>query len=293
METYMNTCKTKTHRWLIGVVAVLFVLAGSASPAFAGDDDDDNGMMATGFFSGWEAELEVGYVSRYVEDGEEEFENGAYLAEVELSKEFEPVGEFFIGAEGSFGASENFTEAELFFGVEREIVTDLEGAISYIWFHESPHEGTGDEFDINLEYGGLEWVDLDAGMTQDFANGGALFRLGIGKEFELWGIEITPHIGVFYDSGYVSEEYDGLNHIQYEIAAEWEFAEHATLEMVIGYVKAQKNLTREEEEEAGEEDEDDNGPAMMPAGGNGHDDEEEEGSVNDVAWIGFSIGYEF
>lgn len=266
--------------------------------AFSGDDDGIG--YESGLFEDWEFGMGVGYDTRHVEDeeGEEEFENGAYSFEIELEKYFEDLGELELEFEAVSGVTENYTEIEVGVSFSREIFDDLVAKLTYSWFHEStgrPEEedddddddngngrsdddddddeeeegggGTDDEWGVSFEYTGFEWVDLDAGMLSSFDHGGQIYWFGVGKSFWFGDIEITPHIGVWYDSDYVTEGYDGLNHIKYDITAEWEFWEDTSLEMRLGYVKAQENLVREAREE-GER-------------------------SKDPAWVGFSVEHEF
>ena len=242
------------------------------------------GQAHAEFFEDLEVELGVGYQSRHVEEGEEEFENGIYAAEIEVEKDFDDA-EVFVELELLGGVTENFSEVEAVAGFNYPLTEDLTAALAYIWYHESPTEegegATGQELEGVLEYSGLEWADLDVGVLQSLDNGGDIWWLGVSKSF-LWGdVEITPRVAAYYDAGYVSKEDDALNNLLYEVEAAWYVTDKMALVMNVAYSHAQENLTSGEEEEGEGDEEDDD------------DDDDEEGGQENPVWFGLFLEYEF
>lgn len=272
MYQFHNKCHSKCLLALAG--AFFLLLVSTTHVAFADDDDD---MMDGGMLSGWEFEAGAGYVTRNVEEGLLEVADDIFITEVGLSKEFENIGEFGFEIESLFGMNTNWSEVEWVFSFEREVFSDLNAAVSYYVIHGSPEEGTGDEWDLALEYTGFDNLILDAGLLQDLTGGGGIvYWLGVATEYEvLDGVTLTPRIGALYDADYVSEEKDGLNNIEYSLTASWELWHDLEAELNVTYSQMQSNLHHlaREEEDPGEE----------------HD----EPRPHDIVWVGFSVEYEF
>ena len=295
-------------------VCSLFLVTGQAFGDGAGrghDHDRDHAPAHDGgFFSGWHAHFGVGYVSRHVEEGEEEHPNGAYGAHLEFEKEFDAIGEVFFELGFHTGATVNHSEVEWGLGLQREIAEDLSARIAYFWFHESPGHGTTHDLEGILEYEGFDWATFDLGVWQSLNNGGDLWWLGVSRSFTWGNVRITPRVAAYYDAGYVSKEYDGLNNFLYEVEALWPIADNMALIMTANYSNAQKNLTRSEEEAgASAHHEEDGHMEMMTEhhdegghmemmmehhgasgdDGHGHD---YEGPEN-PAWVGIFLHYAF
>ena len=211
-------------------VCSLFLVAGQAHAAY---------------FEDLEVELGVGYKSRHVVDGIEEVENGVYETELVFGKDFEGFGGVFIKMEALGGVTSSYGEAEAGIGVNYGITDDLSAELVYLWYHKSPHSGTNKDLEGALSYGGFGWADLSAGFLKALRNGGDMWWVGVSRSFAWGDVEVTPSVAAYYDAGYVSKEYDGLNNIQYNVEAAWDIADQMTFVMNANYSHAQKNITRD------------------------------------------------
>ena len=196
----------------------------------------------------WELGGGLGYESRYISEGVNSLDHGG-IAILELELEHETgIGDFALAIEFLTGTSVNFHEGELSLGYEKAL-GDFTGALSYVRIREE--EGDETEYDnewvVGFSYDSWEHVTPSVEYVYSTEANGGLLVLMIEGEVEVFGQPLGPYLLADIDYDYVSEDYDGLNHIEAGVAWETSLLD---IDMTVNaaYSMAQENLRRDDED---------------------------------------------
>jgi len=261
----MQNFKTK----LYGLISLCLLIL-LAMPAAQADDDDDNGSESAISY-----EASVLYNSRYIDDGEEELEEGGvYTPEVTMYiNDLDIAGlniqGVYVGAwwaiSDAADEESDYTETNLYIGKTWEW-DNLEFELSYTYLHFSEdEEGEEDEGENGEEEGEEEeedeasedheffasvgyefpWLETELGYVHSTVADGGAIELELSSELELGPVTIEPYAEAMVDFGFVSDEYDGLNHIEVGLEFEVPISETVSLGMYLAHSFAEENLTRD------------------------------------------------
>ncbi len=221
--------------------SLILVCVGQAAAHEPGQESDQ--------VSVWEFDGGFGHQSRYVSEGSNTVDHGGIATlELEVARET-GIGALAVGVDFITGISVDFRETELGIGYEK-VVGDVTASLS--WVRVIEEEEDEKEYDTEwvagFSYDGWEHVTPSIEYVHSTEADGALLVLMLEGEVTVGGLALSPYVLADVDYDYVSEGYDGLNHI--EAGVEWEVSLSDDLNMTINaaYSMAQENLRREDED---------------------------------------------
>ena len=237
----MTTCKPTRH-WQVANKIIPLALLILTAPFYAAQASE------------WQFGGEVGYESRYVSEGSNVVDYGGIgVVGLEVANE-SSIGTFFAGLEFISGVSTNFREAEISLGYEKSI-DDITASLAWIRVIEEDHQESLDEekaydteFAVGFSYAGWNHIEPGIEYIHSTEADGELLVLTLAGEVEIGNTTLAPWLSADIDYGYVSPDYDGLNHI--EVGVEWEapLSENFATTLHAAYSMAQENLRREGED---------------------------------------------
>ncbi len=209
-------------------------------------------------------EVAFSYHNKFVEDGLNEIPGDSiFTPEFVFELEGIHIGNFeipsfFVGGEWVIAETQDFTESNLFIGKAWEW-EDFSLEFSYTWIHEEEDEeeeenGNGHEeeenedheFVLSLACECLPWeITPEIAYIYSAEVDGGAFEVELAKEIEMEHFSIEPYVAALIDFGYVSEEYDGLNHIAVGLAVSVPLNDSVSLKMYGTHSFAEENVRRE------------------------------------------------
>lgn len=193
---------------------------------------------------------ELAVHGRYVSEGVYEKDvKEIGTAELGLEKET-GYGTFFTGVFHLTGLSENYRETEITVGYGNSFGDFSAEAFVFRSITEAFDDPTSYHYEWGLAaaYEGWELLTPGIEFVYEDAGHGEWVSLTVESEFEVAGITFVPSLLLGLDFGYVSDEYDGVNHV--EAAVSWDMplpGDHA-MTAYVAYSTALENLEREEED---------------------------------------------
>lgn len=198
------------------------------------------------------AEVSLLYHNKYISDGKDDLPNsGIYTPEIVVNFEDFYIGDvnfknFYVGGWWAIGDSEHYTETNLFIGKTFEW-ENLSLDLSYTWLNFAPDDEDDHELVAAASCDCIPWLTPEVGYVYStVADGGAL-ELGLSKDIEMETFSMTPYALAMFDFGYVTEEYDGLNHIEVGLELSIPINDVMSIQAYFAHVFAEENLTREPE----------------------------------------------
>lgn len=190
------------------------------------------------------------YHNKYISEGKDELPgSGIWTAEFVINFEELHIGDaslkdFYIGSWWAVGDSENYTETNLFIGKVFEW-ENFSLDLSYTWLNFSPDDEDDHELVAAASSDCIPWLTPEIAYVYSTETDRGMLELGLSKDIEMESFSITPYTVTAIDFGYVTEEYDGLNHI--EVGLEWSLPlnDVISLQGYASHVFAQENLRRE------------------------------------------------
>ena len=253
---------------IIASVALSLVLFLSSAFAVADDHADEGGVSAeVGFF----------YHNKYIDEGARELEDGGIFSP-SFTLEFEDfhIGEtklpdFYVGGWWAVGDDEDFTETNLFIGKVFEW-NNYSLDFSYTWLNTDEEEEEEDENGDNGDNGNddangheeedeadedhellvvfsceecIPFVTPEIGYVYSTEADGGAVEIELSKEIEMGSITLEPFAEALIDFGYVTDEYDGLNHIVVGLEVSIPIHDQVNLEIYGAHSFAEENIRRE------------------------------------------------
>lgn len=204
-----------------------------------------------------EFEGSVGYHTRYMLEGYdvldatfERGEGGIFDIVLSLSQET-GIGSFFTEAILIGTPSENYREAEMIAGFGKSF-GNFSSSLSFSRFFIELNAGEGDEttyyneYTATLSYDGWETVTPGLEFVYSDLNYGELLVLTLEGEVEFGGMTLAPYVLADFDFDYVSDERDGLNHVQFGVSLPVPFPGGRELTAYVSYSIAGENLRQDE-----------------------------------------------
>ena len=193
--------------------------------------------------SDWQFESTVLWESRYVDSGRDDLEDsGIFWGEIAGA-----YGDFLIGAWLGVADSEHYEELNLFaaYGIQ---IGQVAVEVGYTRLEFDPDSGSDDELSIEAEVEVLGGFVVGVAGVYSFEAQGNFVEVALAYPilFHEERLLLAPSVHAGFDYDYRSEAYDGLNHIQIGVDAEYELTDRYTL---IGYVAhsfAQDDVERDD-----------------------------------------------
>lgn len=222
---------------------LLITSAAYADTNLAIDDSHNKGKLVTLESSETRYLFDLGWDSNYISEGRNNLENGGiYWSTVAIQKDnvnlYATVGrgdsqhytEWNFGIEYGFNLTENFA-ASLgyqrleFYGDERAFDNELFGS---------------------LEYTAVDWLVPSVNYTYSTQAAGYFVEVSLHSNWELLhGLTISPYVTQGFDFQYTTEEYDGANHFQLGLEAEYLLSQNISLSGHIDRTFAQEDIKLE------------------------------------------------
>ena len=234
----MNNFKKQTFN----IVALSLSLLVFCACAYA-DDHNENS-------NGISVEASIFYHNKYIDEGMRELEDGGIFTP-EFVVEFENFHNFYIGAWWALADDEDFTETNLFIGKTFEW-DDMSLEFAYIWIHEDEEDGSEEDHELEAVFSCdcLPWnITPEVGYVYSTKQDGGALEIELGKEIEMEYFSIEPYIETLVDFGYVSDEYDGLNHIAVGLEVSIPISDEVSLGIYGAHSFAEENIRREGEDD--------------------------------------------
>ena len=213
--------------------------------------------LPAGQIAAVEFEGTLSYHTRYMLEGYdvldagfERGEGGIATLVLNVSQETR-IGDFFAEAALYATPSEDYREAEVILGFGRSL-GDFSGSLFFSRFFIEADYGTGDEvlyyneYTATLSYDAWEAWTPGIEFVYSDLNYGELLVVSLEGEFEVHGVTLVPYVLADFDFDYVSDEYDGLNHVQAGVSWPMPFPGGRELTAYISYSIAGGNLRRDE-----------------------------------------------
>lgn len=196
------------------------------------------------------AEATFLYHNKYISDGKDDLPgSGIYTPEFVINFESLPIGsaelkDFYVGGWWAIGDDESYTETNLFLGKVfnwQNFSLDL----SYTWLYFSPDDDEDHELVAALGCDCTPWFDPEVSYVYSTEGDGGALSLALAKDIETSYLSITPYILSMFDFGYVSDEYDGLNHIEVGLELSIPINDTISIQGYAAHAFAEENLRRE------------------------------------------------
>lgn len=187
---------------------------------------------------GGESEIEVSVAvdSRYVSEGRNNLESGGIVSsEIAWSRELIEGRELCLGAWYGDAWSEQYSELNLSVGFAVEVdEVELVFAYTYLDFIEDVEDDQ--ELAFSLGFDVLDEVDVGIGMVYSDDADGVFLEWGVSREF-LWGdgFAVVPFAVLGINEGYVSDEHDGMNHLNFGVESSWALSENMYIGAYLSY----------------------------------------------------------
>ena len=176
------------------------------------------------FFLLGSASAEIGYslnidlASQYVSEGRTNTENPFLSTTIESTFQDVTLG-FFQGV----AIGENLQETNFSFHYGTDLAEGLAFSIGYTHLEFTNEDASDNEVDVSLAYSFGDLWEASVVLVYSDEAEGYFAEAAISKGIDLYkGLTITPYTLVAFDFGFVTEEFDGGNHIQvgFELAYE-------------------------------------------------------------------------
>jgi len=218
--------------------AELEQLEKGGSPAFLDNLEGD-----AAFTAGWD--------SIYLAEGRDDLgDGGLYYADFSGT-----VGPVALGTWFADGTDVDYNEWNIFGEVGAELADGLEGYLGYthLIFFDGGEKSDDNEVGAGLTYAIGEYLEVAADYVYSFEASGSFVELAIASPYEVTeDFAIAPYAILGLDFGYRTDEYNGWNHFQLGIDAEYVIGERFAIGGFAAYAFALEDIQKEEDD-SGEE----------------------------------------
>ena len=196
------------------------------------------------------AEAAFLYHNKYISDGKNDLPgSGIWTPEFVINFEELHIGNatlknLYAGVWWAIGESEDYTETNLFVGKVFEwehFSLDL----SYTWLNFSPDNEDDHELVATASCDCIPWLTPEISYVYSTEIDGSAVELVLAKDIEAESFSMTPYALAEFDFGYVTEEYDGLNHIEVGLEISLPLNDAVSLQGYASHAFVQENLRRE------------------------------------------------
>lgn len=197
------------------------LLAGSSKEVAAPDLMEAEEAWLTG-------SLGVAWDSKYVTEGRDNLEEGGLVS---TALDVSAFG-FTANAWLADGYDVDYTELNLGLAYGLEF-GGFEAYVGYTYLHFWSEEPDADDHEIGagIAYTELGWLVPAVDYVYGYESGGSFVELSVASEIPLiedvWNL--VPAVILGLDFGYASNEHDGANHVQLQLATEYALTETVTL----------------------------------------------------------------
>ncbi|MEM0965243.1 MAG: hypothetical protein AAGJ81_03700 [Verrucomicrobiota bacterium] len=194
-----------------------------------------------------EANFTAGWDSIYLAEGRDDLGDGG-LVYAEFSGTIGPAA---LGTWFADGTEVDYNEWNIFGELSAELADGLEGYIGYthLIFFDDGERSDDDELGVGLTYVIHEFLETAVDAVYSFEAGGAFLELGLGVPVGVTdSFSLAPNAILGLDFGYRTDEYDGWNHFQVGIDAEYSIGERLAIGGYAAYAFALEDIDREEDE---------------------------------------------
>lgn len=189
----------------------------------------------------------VGWDSIYLAEGRDDLgDGGLYFAE--FAGEAGPLA---VGTWYADGTSVDYNEWNLFAELGFELAEDLDAYVgfTYLAFFEGGDKSEDREAGAGLAYRIGNSLEAAADFVYSFEAEGSFVELALASPLELAdGFGVAPYALLGLDFGYRTEEYDGFNHFQVGLDAEYALGDRFAVGAYAAYAFALEDIDREEDE---------------------------------------------
>lgn len=184
--------------------------------------------------------------SRYVTEGADNLDSGGLFSiDLTLSN-----NAFSFGLWLAKGDSEDYKEINLY--VEYVfLISDVEGYLNLthlLFPEEANNEDQDNEIGFGLSYNPCQWLQpaVDYAWSSEQKSGYVEFSLISELLEDESQYQITPYLLRSYDFGYVSKDYDGVNHTEVGLELSTLISANTTLQLGLYHSWAGANLERDD-----------------------------------------------
>ncbi len=193
------------------------------------------------------AAFTAGWDSIYLAEGRDDLgDGGLYYAE--FSGEAGPLA---VGTWYADGTDVDYNEWNLFAELGFELAEGLDAYVgfTYLAFFESGEKSEDREAGAGLSYAIGDYLEAAADFVYSFEAEGSFVELALAAPLDLAeGFGLAPYALLGLDFGYRTEEYDGFNHFQIGLDAEYALSERFAIGAYAAYAFALEDIDREEDE---------------------------------------------
>lgn len=186
-----------------------------------------------------------GWDSIYLAEGRDDLGDGG-LTYAEFAGSAGPVS---LGTWYADGTDVDYNEWNLFGDIAFELAEGLEAYIGYTYlaFFSEGEKDEDNEVGVGLTYAITDYLEAAADYVYSFEAEGSFVELALGAPYEVTDeFSVAPYALLGLDFGYRTEEYNGWNHFQVGIDAEYLFGERFAIGGYAAYAFALEDIDREE-----------------------------------------------
>ena len=193
-----------------------------------------------------EVNINPNWDSSYITEGQDNLDSGGlFSVDLGLSKD-----DFSFGLWLAKGSTESYQEIN-FYAEYGFSISDIEGYLGYthILMPEEAHEEDQDnEIGFGLAYTAMQWVQPAIDYVWSSESNHSYAELSLSSDL-IEGesqYQISPYALVSYDFGYVTEDYDGINHKQLGLEFSLALSEWHSLQLGLHHSRAGRNLKKDD-----------------------------------------------
>ncbi|MGE9291896.1 MAG: hypothetical protein ACQKBT_12930 [Puniceicoccales bacterium] len=193
-----------------------------------------------------EASATFGWDSIYLAEGRDDLGKGG-LVYSEFTGTAGPVA---LGAWYADATDVNYNEWNLFAEIAVEIADGLEGYLGYTYldFYDDGEKTDDNEVGVGLAYAITDYLEATADYVYSFEAEGSFVEVALAAPYDLAeGFSVAPYVLLGIDFGYRTEEYDGWNHLQVGLDAEYLIGERFAIGGYAAYAFALRDIEKEED----------------------------------------------
>ena len=223
----------------------IMAFSANADTNSAIDDSHSTNKFAVQESSEIQYLLDLGWDTNYISEGRNNLEKGGIFWST-AAVQYQNVNVYAMLGRGD---SEHYIEWDI--GIEYTIALteSFETTLGYQRVESYGDERFSDnELFGSLTYSGVEWLTPSVNYTYSIGAGGYFVEASLHSSWELTDkLTLTPYATQAFDFQYATEDYNGQNHFQFGIEAEYLLSQNISLSGHISHTVAQEDIKLEAE----------------------------------------------
>lgn len=183
--------------------------------------------------------------SHYVSEGRDNLEEGGIFSTEMVWEKSLADGTLSLGTWYADAWDVDYSELNMSVGYTVDL-EPVELGLTYTWLDFFEDDAEDHELALCATFDIQDALDMNIGAVYSDEANGSFFELGLSREFALSdGVAVVPFAVLGINDGYVSDEHDGLNHINIGVETSWEISESISMGAYMSYTMGLEEETGE------------------------------------------------